>query len=232
MLGTPPPDLLIMTTWPKKRPELSQEQRDIMLAWYEYWLPLLDQRFGPVGKFNHGFPLRTADPSLRTLEIGVGEGRHAQMEGSENYYGLDLVPSYIQHRVRMVAADAEKGVPFRSGTFDRVLAIHVLEHLANLPAALDEIIRVMKPNATFTVVIPCEGGLGYSVGRNVSVRPLFEKKFGKNYDWMIAYDHINTARDVLGELRTRFNAVRTAYFPLKVPAIDANLCIGLDLVRV
>jgi SAM-dependent methyltransferase len=222
---------MIMTKWPKKRPELSAEQQKIMLAWYQYWLPLLNTRFGPVGKFNHGFPLRTANPFLKTLEIGVGEGRHAQMEGSENYYGLDLVPSFIQHRVRMVAGDAEKGIPFRNGTFDRVLAIHVLEHLANLPAALDEIVRVMKPSATFTVVIPCEGGLGYSIGRNVSVRPLFEKKFGKNYDWMIAYDHINTARDVLGELRTRFNAVRTAYFPLKVPAIDANLCIGLDLVR-
>jgi SAM-dependent methyltransferase len=220
-----------MTKWPKKRPELSQEQQKIMLAWYEYWLPLLNERFGPVGKFNHGFPLRTANPSLKTLEIGAGEGRHAQMERSENYYGLELTHSLIQHPVRMVAADAEQGIPFRSGTFDRVLAIHVLEHLANLPAALDEIIRVMKKNATFTVVIPCEGGLGYSIGRNMSVRRLFERKFGTNYDWMIAYDHINTARDVLEELKTRFNAERTAYFPLRVPAIDANLCIGLDLVR-
>lgn len=220
-----------MTKWPKQRPELTPDQQNIMLAWYEYWLPLLDQRFGAVGKFNHSFPLRTADPSIRTLEIGVGEGTHARMEKSENYFGLDLVPSLIQHRVRMVAANAEQGIPFRSGSFDRVLAIHVLEHLANLPAALDEIIRVMRPGATFTVVIPCEGGLGYSVGRNVSVRPIFEKKFGKNYDWMIAYDHVNTARDVLGELRTRFKAARTAYFPLKVPVVDANLCIGLDLVR-
>lgn len=220
-----------MTKWPKQRPELTPDQRAIMRAWYEYWLPLYDGQFGAVGRFNHGFPRRPSDPSIRTLEIGVGEGTHARMEGSANYYGLDLVPSLIQHRVRMVAADAEQGIPFQSRSFDRVLAIHVLEHLANLPAALDEIVRVMKPKATLTVVIPCEGGLGYTIGRNVSVRPIFERKFGKNYDWMIAYDHVNTARDVLGELRNRFKVTRRTYFPLKVPLVDANLCIGLDLVR-
>src|ERR1700689_4688342 len=103
----PAPDGQIMTKWPKTRPELTDEQQKIMLAWYEYWLPLLSQRFGRVGKFNHDFPLHSADPSLKTLEIGVGEGTHAQMEGSDNYYGLDLLPSFIQHRVRMVAANAE-----------------------------------------------------------------------------------------------------------------------------
>jgi SAM-dependent methyltransferase len=220
-----------MTSWPKHRPELTQQQQDIMHSWYGYWLPLIDQRFGPVGKFNHGFALETANPKLRTLEVGVGEGKHAKMEGSDNYYGLELNPGYVQYNVRMVAADAERGIPFKSGWFDRVLAIHVLEHLANLPAALDEVNRVLKPGGTFTVVIPCEGGLGYTIGRNLSTRRIFERKFGKNYDWMIAYDHVNTAREVLGELKDRFKSLRTAYFPLKVPMVDANLCIGLDLVR-
>jgi len=220
-----------MTSWPKQRPQLSQEQQDIVHAWYGYWLPLIDQRFGPVGKFNHGFALKTADPALKTLEIGVGEGKHAKMEGSDNYYGLELTPSYVQYKVRMVAANAEQGIPFKSAWFDRVLAIHVLEHLANLPAALDEVMRVLKPSGTFTVVIPCEGGLSYTIGRNLSTRRIFERKFGKNYDWMIAYDHINTAREVLAELASRFTTVRSSYFPLKVPAVDANLCIGLDLTR-
>ena len=220
-----------MTKWPKQRPDLTKEQQNIMRSWYEYFLPLLNRKFGAVGKFNHGFPLEGANAALRTLELGVGEGRHAQLENSENYYGLDLVPSYMQYRIRMVAADAEKGIPFKSGSFDRVLAIHILEHLANLPSALDEVMRVMKPDGIFTVVIPCEGGIAYSIGRNVSVRQIFERKFGKNYDWMIAYDHINTAREVLTELRERFRALRTSYFPLKLPMVDANVCIGLDLIR-
>jgi ubiquinone/menaquinone biosynthesis C-methylase UbiE len=217
--------------WPKQRPELSQEQRQIMRAWYDYWLPLLNKRFGLVGKFNHNFALRTGNRGLKTLEIGVGEGRHAELEASENYYGIELTPDFMQYRARMVAADAEKGIPFQSNSFDRVLAIHVLEHLANLPAALQEVSRVMRPGGIFSVVIPCEGGIGYSIGRNLSVRPVFEKKFGKNYDWMIAYDHINTAVEVLAELRARFRVTTTTYFPLKVPMVDANLCIGLEMFR-
>ena len=217
--------------WPKQRPELSQEQRRIMRAWYDYWLPLLNQRFGMVGKFNHNFALRSSNRGLKTLEIGVGEGRHAELEASENYYGIELTPGFMQYRTRMVAADAEKGIPFQSNSFDRVLAIHVLEHLANLPAALEEVNRVLRPGGVFSVVIPCEGGIGYSIGRNLSVRPVFEKKFGKNYDWMIAYDHINAAHEVLAELRARFLVTRTTYFPLRVPVVDANLCIGLEMSR-
>jgi len=215
--------------WPKQRPGLSEEQRRIMLGWYQYWLPLLHQRFGRVGRFNHGFALRTADVSLRTLEIGAGEGRHAEMEPSDNYFGVELVPELLRYRSRMAAGDVEKGIPFQSRSFDRVLAIHVLEHLANLPVALDEIARVLRPGGVFTAVIPCEGGIGYSAGRNLSVRPIFERKFGRNYDWMIAYDHINTAREILAELRRRFRMQNTQYFPLKVPLVDLNLCIGLEM---
>ena len=53
-----------MSKWPKERPELTAEQQGIMLAWYQYWLPLLDKRFGAVGKFNHSFPLHSADPAV------------------------------------------------------------------------------------------------------------------------------------------------------------------------
>lgn len=215
--------------WPKQRPELSQEQRRIMRAWYDYWLPLLNQRFGLVGKFNRNFALRSGSRGLKTLEIGVGEGRHAELEASDNYYGIELTPGFMQYRTRMVAADAEIGIPFQSNSFDRVLAIHVLEHLANLPAALKEVSRVLRPGGVFSVVIPCEGGIGYSIGRNLSVRPIFEKRFGKNYDWMIAYDHVNTAHEVLAELRARFQLTRATYFPLRVPVVDANLCIGLEM---
>ena len=162
-----------MTKWPKHRPELSPEQQAIMLAWYEYWLPLLDQRFG-AGP-NHSFPLRSADSSIRTLEIGVGEGTHARMEGSENYYGLDLVPSLIQHRVRMVAANAEQGIPFRSASFDRVPT----DPRPGAPGksaggpgrdyAGDE-------TDTFHSSDSLRRGLGYTLGRNVSVRPILRKE--------------------------------------------------------
>jgi ubiquinone/menaquinone biosynthesis C-methylase UbiE len=38
-------------------------------------------------------------------------------------------------------------MPFEDGYFDRVIAIHVLEHLPDLPRALREISRLMKKDA-------------------------------------------------------------------------------------
>jgi len=215
--------------WPKKRPALSADQLNLLHQWNEYWLPIMNNSFGPVRAFNHGFPLRTASPRATTLEIGIGEGSHARIEKSENYFGVDRDTSLIRERVRVAGADIDVGLPFKDSIFDRILAIHVLEHLANLPHALAEVARVMKPSGVFCVVIPCEGGIAYTLGRNVTSRRIFERKFGKNFDWIMAYDHVNTSSEILSEVRKRFGSVRTVYFPTRVPSIHINLLIGMEL---
>ena len=215
--------------WPKKRPILSADQLDLLHRWNEYWLPIMNSGFGPVRTFNHGFPLRTASPRAKTLEIGIGEGSHARIEQSGNYFGVDRDTSLNPERGKVAGADIDVGLPFGSSIFDRVLAIHVLEHLANLPHALAEVARVMKPDGVFSVVIPCEGGIAYALGRTLTSRRIFERKFGKNFDWIMAYDHVNTASEILSEVRKRFRSVRTVYFPTRVPSVHTNLLIGIEL---
>jgi SAM-dependent methyltransferase len=227
--------------WPKRRPALTPEQRRIFSDWYAHWLPILNGKFGLVTNFNHSFAARGAVPDLRILELGVGEGHPNGPQCLSGYFALDLVPELAQRAAReyghnrIVVADAEAGVPFADSSFDRVIAVHVLEHLANLPATIEEVWRVLKPQGRFVVVIPCEGGLAYSLGRNLSVRRIFRRRFGLNsalsYSEMIHWDHINTAREVLGELRTRFLVRHSRFFPLLVPLVDTNLCIGLELSR-
>ena len=46
--------------------------------------------------------------------------------------------------VEVLVGDCQQRLPFDDGSFDRVLAIHVLEHLPNLPAALAEIRRLLQ----------------------------------------------------------------------------------------
>ena len=79
-----------------------------------------------------------------------------------------------------------------------MLAIHVLEHLPNLPAALEEIARVLRPSGRFAFVIPCEGGLLYSLGRRFTVKRMFEKRYGVSYDWHIKSEHLNIPKEILG----------------------------------
>jgi hypothetical protein len=106
-----------------------------------------------------------------------------------------------------------------------------LEHLEDVPGALAEIDRVMKPTGRFSVLIPCEGGLGYALGRKLTTQRAFEKRYGLPYDWMISYDHINQAREVLRELEDRFVVEDRTYFPLRAPSVHVNLVIGLTLTK-
>ena len=52
-----------------------------------------------------------------------------------------------------VNGDATR-LPFPDGTFDRIIASEVMEHIPDDLAALDELTRVLKPGGTLAVTIP------------------------------------------------------------------------------
>jgi ubiquinone/menaquinone biosynthesis C-methylase UbiE len=122
-------------------------------------------------------------------------------------------------------------LPYQNNFFDRVLAIHVLEHLPNLPIALSNFSRILKDNGRLSVVIPCEGGWAYSLARNISARPHFEKKYGQSYDWFVASEHINLPNEILEELDKYFQIEHRYYYPLKLPSTAINLAIGLTFSK-
>jgi SAM-dependent methyltransferase len=222
-------------SWPKERTPLTEEQTAIMEDWIKEFLTnVKSARFGWVNRFDHAFPVRSASPDLRTLEIGAGTGTHVQFEPDGEYVALEasdqlaaqIVP---RDRLSVVVADCEKRLPWDDNFFDRVLAIHVLEHLYNLPAALEEVSRVLRPGGTFCVVIPCEGGGLYTLGRRFTTKRIFEKRYKVPYEWMIRQEHCNTAREILDELDRHFRVHSRRFFPLRAHAIDLNLVIGLEL---
>src|SRR5262249_4630798 len=127
-----------------------------------------------------------------------------------------------------VVGDCQQRLAFEDASFDRVIAIHVLEHLPNLPAALSEIDRLLKPDGVFSAVIPCEGGIGYGLGRRVTTQRAFEKRYKTNFKRYL--DHVNRAQEILTELRARFELADSTYWPARVPLIDFNVLIGLTCV--
>jgi SAM-dependent methyltransferase len=226
------------TRWPKQRAELTDEQAAIFADWNESYLGnVLPNQFGWVDRFGHEYAARSARRGSVTLEIGAGNGSQLPFEPGLNaeYIALDhsdALASHIAERdpsARVVVGDCQEGMDFPDDYFDRVLAIHVLEHLDDLPVALAEISRVMKPTGTFSVIIPCEGGRGYALGRRLTTKRIFEKRYHTDYEWMIGYDHVNNAKEVLTELHRAFRVITERYFPLGVKAVDLNLVIGLEL---
>jgi SAM-dependent methyltransferase len=228
--------------WPKQLPELSSEQKRISDDFMKYWHEVLPRRYGIVDDFNHRYPVRHAPVGFRrTLEIGAGIGEHLKyetlsQEQRQNYYALELrqnMADQIRARypeAQVVVGDCQAKLDLPDGYFDRILAVHVLEHLPNLPATVKEMHRLCDPNrGVFSVVIPCEGSAAYAVARRLSAQRIFEKRYRQSYRWFIEREHINRPDEIMAVLRTRFDVVHRAFFPLPIALLAANLCIGLTL---
>ena len=106
--------------------------------------------------------------------------------------------------ITVLVADVQEELPFPNDHFDRVIAVHVLEHLPNLPAAISEIHRVSTPDATLSVVIPCEGSVATAIARRFSAQRLYERRYGCPYELFIRREHINMPEEIAEELSPFF----------------------------
>ncbi len=230
--------------WPKVFPPLTPEQENISNDFMKHWHEELAgrSRYGMIEKFNHGYVVKNApDHFLKTLEIGAGLGEHLKyenlsLEQKRNYVALDLRDVMVEQMkinfpdIQSQVADCQKTLPFPDDHFDRILAIHVLEHLPNLPATVKEMHRVCnKKTGRFSIVIPCEGGLAYTLARKISAQRIFERRYKQSYKWFIEREHINRPHEILQELETYFHIEHRSFFPFLIPMIDCNLCIGITL---
>jgi ubiquinone/menaquinone biosynthesis C-methylase UbiE len=101
-------------------------------------------------------------PYGRALELGSGTGFFLLnlMQGGVAERGsvTDLSPGMVQVALRNAAglglevdgkvADAER-IPYEDNTFDLVVGHAVLHHIPDVPAALCEVLRVLKPGGRF-----------------------------------------------------------------------------------
>jgi ubiquinone/menaquinone biosynthesis C-methylase UbiE len=226
--------------WPKSIPPLTPAQQAISDDFMKVWLEHLPKKYGMVEEFNQGWVVKTAAPDFRrTLEVGAGIGEHLHHEHltpaqEAEYTALEYrenVAAELKRRwpgIRVVVGDCQKRQPFEDGYFDRILAIHVLEHLPNLPAAICEMHRLCdKETGHFQVVIPCEGSLAYSICRRVSAQRVFEKRYKQPYRWFIEREHINLPHEIMEELLKYFVIERRQFFPVPVPFLFCNIFIAM-----
>jgi SAM-dependent methyltransferase len=174
----------------------------------------------------------------RVLEIGFGAGRHRLFfRGNPGDYiateysaAHDQSDSWKAMRGRCLRCDA-RALPFAAATFDAALSIYNLEHIDDLQGVFREVARVLKPEGRFLVALPCEGGLAWNVGRELTTRRMFQRKYGVNYDKVIAFEHVRDVYGVVDEIRAsaRFKIVERAYLPFRVPSANLNLVACLHL---
>jgi SAM-dependent methyltransferase len=229
--------------WPKTFPPLTDEQRRISDEFMKLWHQHLPSRYGIVERFNHTFPVKHSAPGFRTtIEIGAGLGEHLQFETlspeqEASYYAVELRENMAAEirkrfpRVKAITGDCQAKMDFADGFFDRYIAVHVMEHLPDLPSCIREAYRLLnRERGQLLIVIPCEGSPAYSLARKISAERVYNKHFKGGYDWLISREHINRPHEILAELKPYFTIERKVLFPLPfLPFVFNNLCIGLSL---
>lgn len=235
-----------MNKFPKKIKKLSKKKKIISDTFVKLWHQELKlKKFSLIENFNHNYVAKSkfifnGGGQIKTLEVGAGIGNHLHYEEitHQDYYCIEIRNNMIKEikkkfpKITCIKGDIQKKTDFDNNYFDRVHAIHVLEHLPNLPKCIEEIYRLIKPRGIFQIVIPCDPGLLYSIARKISAERIFKNKFKMDYKWFIEREHINSPEEILFIIKDKFKIIHKKYFPFLIPSINFNLCLGLTLMPI
>ena len=133
-------------------------------------------------------------PSTRdgdVLDVGCGQGidLYGYAAAGARATGIDLTPRHCELAAAHIGAmgltatvvngDAER-LPFEDSTFDRVSSNGVLHHTPDLPGALREIRRVLRPGGEARIIVYNRNSLHYIVQQvlysGVLTRGLLEER--------------------------------------------------------
>jgi SAM-dependent methyltransferase len=120
------------------------------------------------------YDLLGVNPGEHLLDLGAGGGRHAfeAMRLGARVTALDTDEAEIKDVAALMKALLDKEprreasgcglpvvgnaltLPFGRGTFDRIIAAEVLEHIPDDRSAISELARVLAPGGTIAVTVP------------------------------------------------------------------------------
>jgi SAM-dependent methyltransferase len=171
-------------------------------------------------------------PPGLALDLSGGDGEASAMLASR---GWRVITTELRPSVPgWVAADLQSHVPFRDSAFDLVVMLEVIEHLENIPHAMREVARVLKPRAIAIITTPNRLNAssrvhyllsGFYKGRRAPLPYRYGVKDGRNWNVMGLNDldwiaHSSGLRlEAIGRGRRKLRSVAYAgvlWLPVKV----------------
>jgi phosphatidylethanolamine/phosphatidyl-N-methylethanolamine N-methyltransferase len=188
--------------------------------------PLVERHFGSGVHFS------------RVLEVGAGSGIHLRyvQHSFDEYWLTDsstsmLVKAREAHqapeKVKVSVEDASR-LSFGDASFDRVIATHVLEHIYRPHEVLREWVRVLRRGGVLSLVLPCDPGLLWRLGRSLGPRRRATTN-GLAYDYVMAREHVNSINNLVVLIRYYFDRTHEIWWPTRIPLSDVNLIYTVNI---
>ncbi len=180
---------------------------------------LLERDFGPDRHFG------------KVLEVGAGTMVHLQSirHRFDSYIASDMNADLIAAAASRPLREGVElqrleggALPFADGTFDRLIATHVLEHIPEPHLALAEWVRVLKSGGILSLILPCDPGLAWRLGRHFGPRRRAQAA-GLDYDYYMAREHVNSIYNLRQLVRYHLPDRKEAWWPLRIASPDFNL---------
>ena len=89
----------------------------------------------------------------------------------------------------------------------------------------------MYAGGVLSVVLPCEGGFAYTLGRRLTTQRVFEKRYGMSFDWCIKSEHVSIVPEIVEELDRASGESIARGSRRGLPTVHTNVCVGLTYRR-
>ena len=179
---------------------------------------------------NENYPL--------VLEVGGGSGEHLDFVSHEyeRYFLTDIkLPVLdalrsLDSRIVCQIANVE-ALPYPDNSFNRVVVTCLFHHVEKPAKAIEEILRVLKPEGIATIFLSCDPGILVRLLRYFMTQKTASRKGFQGYELMIAREHRNHVSSLLSIITysTRFRKVKVNYFPFRLPLWDINAFIVIHI---
>ncbi|MEN3368777.1 MAG: hypothetical protein V7609_920 [Verrucomicrobiota bacterium] len=209
--------------FPKERPPLPPEYAAIYLKHYKNSREGNSQILGLAQQAERWMHKKVAEdvkrsPTKSTLEIGAGTLNQLPYEPPSASY--DIVEPFSElyqssthlYRIRTIYHDVSD-VP-RDATYDRITSVAVLEHLCNLPELVARSGLLLARDGQFRAGIPSEGTILWRLGWKTTTALDFRLRYKLDYEVLMGYEHVNTAREIEEVLRYFFADIEESVFGL------------------
>lgn len=211
----------ILYKFPKKRAELPEEYQKIYDVHYQKNRDGGTKATSLSMRMESWLHKKVAEDvkviSKKTLEIGAGTLNQLDYEPKVEHY--DVVEPFkklyessnqlsrVNNRYDDILDidDAEK--------YDRITSVATFEHILDLPTVVAKAALLLDKGASLRASIPNEGTILWRMGTMITGAE-FKKMYGLDYQVLMRYEHVNTAKEIEEVLRYFFKHTKVQVYGL------------------